>query len=192
MYEMAQDNLPLPGYDEIDQILTAIESIARPTEIHGLMTANLCGAVMNDAALVPPLLGQVELDELERAAFQQLYQVTDQRLQHLEFDFALLLPDDEAPLAERAEAMSAWCQGFLTGLKQYEIDETVLQSEDCQDALHRFMDLAILDYETVAVGEDDEKAFFEMSEYVRLAVLMIYSELLASLPPADSTDRVLH
>ena len=27
-----------------------------------------------------------------------------------------LLPDDEAPLSERAEALCLWCQGFLYGL----------------------------------------------------------------------------
>ena len=31
-------------------------------------------------------------------------------------DFEPLLPDDESPLSERADALSLWCQGFLYGL----------------------------------------------------------------------------
>ena len=37
------------------------------------------------------------------------------RLRGDEMEFELLLPDDDAPLEQRATALSQWCQGFLYG-----------------------------------------------------------------------------
>lgn len=50
--------------------------------------------------------------------------------------------------------------------------------EESQDALQHLMEFAELDCETLEVGEEDERALMEVSEYTRMAVLRLHSDLV--------------
>ena len=50
------------------------------------------------------------------SVLQNVYDAMVRTLAGNDSAFAPLLPDDDAPLAERADALSMWCQGFLYGL----------------------------------------------------------------------------
>jgi uncharacterized protein YgfB (UPF0149 family) len=45
------------------------------------------------------------------------------------------------------------------------------------EAVLRLTDIANIDYDELTYNEQDEASFMEVSEYVRMAVLMLYSEL---------------
>ena len=52
----------------------------------------------------------------DRTLLLRLFEQTRDLLGSDEFEFDLFLPEDEALLGERLEALSSWCQGFLFGV----------------------------------------------------------------------------
>ena len=90
--------------------------------------------------------------------------------------FELLLPDDDELIEERADALGAWCGSFLAGLGlSGEISKDRDLSEDVRQALEDLSEIARIE----AGGQDEtlEKAFADVSEHVRLAALLIATEL---------------
>ena len=91
-------------------------------------------------------------------------------------DFELLLPDDNELIEERADALGAWCGSFLAGLGlSGEISKDRNLSEDVRQALEDLSEIARIE----AGGQDEtlEKAFADVSEHVRLAALLVATEL---------------
>jgi uncharacterized protein YgfB (UPF0149 family) len=106
--------------------------------------------------------------------------------------FALLLPDDRVPLEERLAALGLWCGGFLSAFG-VGLGMTVNSGDDAAgfglpDELQEIVDdlAAIAEVEPESAQDADEDAdddadpegqFMELEEFVRVAVLLIMSEL---------------
>lgn len=92
-----------------------------------------------------------------------------------DLNFQLLLPDDDVGLPERVAALALWCQGYLYGLAQGGIRQFDGLPGDCAEILEDFLEL------TKARSDDDtensERDFFELSEYVRVGVQLVFEEL---------------
>ncbi len=181
----------LPSYTEVELALLRTKAAIDAGEVHGLLCGFICaGKDIDGRSWLDSVLGHLDMDDAGakecRALLIELYAVSDQKLKDMAFDFQLLLPDDEQPLSKRAAALGEWCQGFMAGLGLAGLEAGSVQSEDCQDALYHFSEISRLDYETLEIAEDDERSYVEVVEYVRMAVLMIYTEL------ADNCKRNLH
>jgi uncharacterized protein YgfB (UPF0149 family) len=95
----------------------------------------------------------------------------------------LLLPTDDAPLADRAAALGQWCQGFLSGFGLNCRDSSMLSTE----ATEVLQDLAAISQVQDALEESDdgENDYMEVMEYLRVAPLLLFSETRkADVPPA--------
>ena len=93
--------------------------------------------------------------------------------------FGLLLPAGAAGNARRAEALVQWCQGFMYGFGVSAKESDRKLSDDAQEALQDIGEFTRLD--TLAVSEDDEEeieALTELEEYMRIAVMTIYQDML--------------
>jgi len=107
-------------------------------------------------------------------------------------DFKLLLMDDDDPLSERVETLAAWCQGFIYGLAAGGIKEGSELPEDTAELLKDMIEISRAgnDVDDTGVEEsddnDDEEAYMEIEEYVRMGVLLIYEEL----QPLQSTQTI--
>ena len=88
------------------------------------------------------------------------------------FGFKLLLPDG-TPLGVRAEALFAWCRGFLGGFG-LAVGETAL-SDEGREALHDLGNLAAAHMDDEG-DSDDEAALAEIEEYLRVAVLLLHAD----------------
>ena len=102
-----------------------------------------------------------------------------------------MLPDDDEPLEERVEALGIWCQGFVYGLAAGGIQEGADLPEDSDEIIKDILEIsragyAIDDDAVVDINEDDEEAFMEVCEYVRMGVLLVYEEL----QPLQSSQTV--
>lgn len=101
--------------------------------------------------------------------------------------FEPLVEDDDSPLAAQAASLATWCYGFLATLG----DEHDLRERLSDDGYESLQDLqAIREIAADNAGDQDEKAYVEIYEYVRVAASMIFTDLVS--PEADSEEPVFH
>ena len=168
----------LPSYQTVSQAITRLNLPYSVSQLHGLFCGYLTAGKSHQGEMMMRALSTH--DDASRAASRMLFDVltvSQQQLEHLEFDFELLLPHDETALLTRAQAFTEWCEGFSQGLTIAGIGSSQLHDPDAQEALHHMMEFAKLDYHALQRGENDEKAFMEVSEYARMAVLQIHTDL---------------
>ncbi len=198
MTEHITYSLNIPSYEDVKQSLEAFAANSGPSEAHGLMCGLLCaGAELDGQMMFAPIIGHIQAKDEEsqynRQILLDLYEFTINKMQGFEFDFQILLPDDDSALLERAAALTYWCQGFLSGLNLINISVEDAKTEDTLEAMQRILEIATLDYESITIEEnEDEDAYMEITEYVRLAVLMIYSEFAKPATTAESGEKQLH
>ncbi|HSW93890.1 MAG TPA: UPF0149 family protein [Gammaproteobacteria bacterium] len=176
------------NYNDIADILLAAKSPLQPAEMHGLLCGHIAGtAGQMDAALQKLILGKNKNQEY-RTALQQLYEMSYHQMSEFSFEFTLLLPDDDSDINTRTEALGLWCQGFLTGLKQTNVPVEQREESDVTETINDFIEIGQVNYGDMADNEEDETAYFELVEYVRLGALLIFNELNTS-DPQKSVDE---
>ena len=161
------------SYDSVEAVLTAAGKLLQAAEVHGIFSGLLCvhvdipeekavsavtEALPREKDKPPPLLGSLFLRP-RRA------------LEDDQFTFDLLLPEDEAPLPERARSLAHWCQGFLYGIG---LGGEQNWSEQAKEIMRDFQAISHLDPATE--GEEDERAFAELVEYVRVGAQLLFTE----------------
>jgi len=196
---MPDDEIP-PSYNKVHSALQQAHANISAAEAHGMLCGFICaGKEMDGKSWIDPILGdQTISDEIlaeNRALLLKLYELSSIKLQQMEFDFSLLLPDDDEPLYVRAEALSHWCLGFVIALNRSGINIQAAISVEVQDALRHMLEISKLDYNIIDVTEEDERAYFEVMEYVRMAVLMVYTEIASeqgTSSPGSPDENRLH
>jgi len=192
---MSTDSIPLhlPPYQTF---IEGIASLALPisgSELHGVMCGYLCaGATKKGETYLRALMGTKQDDAAKRIAILALfgvYTVSQQQITNLNFEFHLMLPDEQTPLSDRAQAFTEWCEGFTQGMTMAGIRDDQLEEDEAKEAMQHLAEFAELDYEGLQAGEEDERALMEVYEYARMAVLHIYSDLQSSQPEDTTSDR---
>lgn len=103
-----------------------------------------------------------------------------------DFAFAPLLPADDAPLAQRAEALGAWCRGFLSGFGLH--GAGVKLGEEGREYLRDLYSIGRIAVDE-GLDEEGERAFLEVVEYTRMGAMMLHEQFRDLLPEAP---RSLH
>jgi uncharacterized protein YgfB (UPF0149 family) len=80
-------------------------------------------------------------------------------------------------MSVRADSLGYWCQGFLTGLGLAGMSETSQLPEEVQDFLNDVSHIARIGLDGDNPDEDDEIAYSDIVEYLRMGVLLISQEL---------------
>ncbi len=175
--------LHMPDYQMFVESIAILALPISASELHGVMCGYLCaGATNKGEAYLRALITSKNDDGLRLAALALfgVYAVSQQQITNFDFEFQLLLPDEEQPLAERAKAFSEWCEGFIQGIGVAGVGSEQLQEEEAKEALQHMTEFAELDYQELHIEDDDEQSLMEVSEYARLAVLRIYGDLYSS------------
>jgi hypothetical protein len=148
------------------------------SECHGFLCGQLCAAGSPDEELWKELLDLQTRDETlaERcyAEVRDLVQDIGSDLESPGMCFQLLLPDDEAALADRVDALGDWCHGFLNGFGLAGGRAGVDLGDDCRELLEDIGIICRMSAEEPA--DDDEEHLMHVVEYVRVGVLTIYEE----------------
>jgi uncharacterized protein len=168
----------LPAYEDVEDAIALQEEVVSAAELHGLFCGMYCAKPALDAHACLQLVFENQEDPLrddERELLIMLCESARESLNLPDFSFHLFLPDDDGDLSERAQALGEWCQGFLYGLGA-QADSTSWYGE-CEEVLRHLADIAFVDAD--AAGEEEELAFMELSEFVRMGVQLIYSEIRA-------------
>lgn len=165
----------LPQLSAVEAEIHRLALATSASELHGALCGWLAGGgaavrawpatVMVDDTLAAPEEGS-PLDRLRAASAAQLADRS--------FDFTLLLPDAEAPLAERSGALFDWCRGFLGAFGMASGANPKL-SEEAAEALGDLAKLAAAQSQEDG-DEEDEAALAEIEEFVRVATLLLHGD----------------
>ncbi|HWS02338.1 MAG TPA: UPF0149 family protein [Gammaproteobacteria bacterium] len=171
-----------PDYLELEQALGRAEAVASPAEVHGLLCGLLCAAGrLEENSWLAQVFVEVDNQNVAfqqgRAAVQQLASWTVSAMNDPVLGMDLVLPADAEPLAERTAALGEWCQGYLLGLAAGGVTQDTQLPEDAAELIRDFTDIAAAGFEVDASDEEDEVAFTDVVEYVRVGVLLINDEL---------------
>jgi len=151
-------------------------------ECHGV----ICGLICRESAeTANGCLGHlkslqllVDPDSAMQDLVVELHESTTKQMDDEEMGFGLWLPDDDEALEDRMIALARWCAGFLAGLACGGQFESL--SEEAREAIDDLAQIGRAELTTPEgvdeESEEDEEAFFEISEYVRIVALMMREE----------------
>jgi uncharacterized protein YgfB (UPF0149 family) len=163
-------------YSAFATLLSSSGFTVSPAELHGQLLGRSCAGASFEAE--PWLLEATELLGAEpqdnvRQALIGLQEMVKSELNSTDVTLVLLLPNDDAPLAERAAALGQWCQGFLAGFGL-----TARDSALSAEAMEVLQDMSAIAQVQNALDESDdgESDYMEVMEYLRVAPLLLFSE----------------
>lgn len=173
------------AYNTCNAIIIQSDAELSAAEAHGMATGMLC---VNEQAESESWLDELlqnsssVIDE-NKYVLVRLFEETRRLLASEEFEYDLFLPEDDASLIEQVEALKVWCRGFLFGVSSG--GSAPNWSKDAREILKDITEFTKLDGH--AEGEEDERAFMEITEYLRSAVLLLRDELSDS--SGDSVEQ---
>lgn len=146
-------------------------------EVHGW----LCGALCVRAVLDTP-------EWMRGPELRPAHDETLEALNSPEFEFAPLLPGDDADLTERVEALAAWCGGFLYGIAA---GGAGIRTGDVGEFLGDLAEIARAELEPGREAATGEVDFVELYEFVRAGTQLAWDEL-ADLRTARTPAETVH
>jgi uncharacterized protein len=152
-------------------------------EAHGIATGMLClDNRVESMTWIEESFEEVNsINNEDKSELFSLFDQTRELLESTDFEFALLLPEDDFPLSEQAEALQQWCEGFLFGVGF--VNSTTDWSGESSEILQDIVEISKMD--TAVEGEEDENALVEIYEYLKMGVLLIREELHHSIESAQ-------
>ncbi len=196
-------------FAEVARLLTSLGSMVPAAEGHGCLCGALCtndhytferwreelipdesGAAAADELGEPEDSGAARVSAADEQALQLLFSDTVAALADQNSDFEPLLPDDDVALEQRASALSQWASGFLYGFGTARAVANSQISPAVAEVLQDFARLGAAAAETDIDGEEQEHAYAELVEYLRVGVWLVHAELAAARDgDADTADQ---
>jgi uncharacterized protein YgfB (UPF0149 family) len=167
-------------FTEFASVLQACAAALDAAEGHGCLCGALCtGADYTYERWLQELLPDEdrELGERDARTLQLLFDETVRSLRGDEMDFAPLLPGEDDALELRASTMAEWSRGFLYGfgiggaLPPGSIPPAV------DEVLRDVAQIGGAVVDVGAAGEEEEEAYTEVFEYLRVGVQLVHDEL---------------
>ncbi|MFN7549990.1 MAG: UPF0149 family protein [Pseudomonadota bacterium] len=177
-------------HEQLAHSLSRLQLGVDAAELHGSLAGFLCAG---GTARPDSWLGDLALDEAaeavagssDRGLFRRIFESLAADLADPDLAFTPLLPDDASPMPERTAALVSWCRGFLGGIGLSGIDLSGGLEGDLGEVLGDFGRIAASAFSEGDSAEDDEEAWAEVVEYVRVGALLVRTEL--SRAPGGAT-----
>jgi uncharacterized protein len=169
-------------HEELQEALARVDITVDAAEAHGLLCGALC---TRDGYGAREWLVELAAEQAARAAPPDapLRGLPDEVLQAYrspEFEFEPLLPAEEAPLAERVDALAAWCAGFLYGVGAGAPAPSTALSGEVGEFLRDLAEIARAGLGVGQSAEDGESDYAELFEFVRAGAQLAFDELSAA------------
>jgi len=181
-------------FKDFEEVLAAAGSMADAAEAHG----SLCGALCSMAPYgVRDWVNEILPDGIslsdEAAAFiERVFTATCASFGDHGMEFQPLLPDDEAPLNGRANALGLWCTGFLYGLGTGQISDLAGLTGDVGEIIRDFTEISRAGGDGSDSDDANEQAYTELVEFIRVAAQIVFEELLPLRRQFYPTPQRLH
>ncbi|NRA20300.1 MAG: UPF0149 family protein [Oceanospirillaceae bacterium] len=195
MSEQNSSDIEKLTFDDVANILVSEKiTMVSPAELHGLVA----GQLASGARLTQELWLQMANDFLDVEHFSQdsskvgligLYQQSLQELESLSMSLDLLIPDDDYEISQRVESLGLWVQGFLAGFGTQARQSDKGMSAEAKEMLNDLGQIAQVASLDLEESEDSESDFFELTEYVRMGAVFIFTECNVAPSSATSTEQ---
>ncbi|GMR14990.1 MAG: UPF0149 family protein YgfB [Gammaproteobacteria bacterium] len=171
----------LPDFEHTLAIAQGSLEAPELAECHGVACGLLCRLPQSSLDAYVGLLDMLELVSTPgtglKMSLEELLNSSRKQLADEDMGLRLWLPDENEILEERTMALSQWCSGFLAGLGSSGDDGLKAMSDDANEALADLQQFAKADVADTTESEDDENAYTEIVEYIRVVILMIREDL---------------
>jgi uncharacterized protein YgfB (UPF0149 family) len=177
-------------YEQLDALVQRLHIGTTASELHG----SLCGYLAGGGKVTGnSLVAQLQLDgeggappAADQVLLEQLVQQCATALADPEMGFAPMLPADDRPLDERAEATAEWCRGFLGGFGLTGASTHAKLTDEAQEMLH---DLGAIASSSFDYGDEneDEDALIEVQEFIRVGAMLLHAECSIRDRPTSGT-----
>ena len=193
-------------YYELEAELKKLETTASTEEAHGILVGQLCGGNKLEGLswlkqYLPDIGVKRDPWDDTREWFYALRKFVVEDLNDPEFAFQLLLPDDDEPLSRRLSAVGEWCSGFLAGFGTTGERDEKQYPDDVRSTFRDFSSISQIDADVVEANgdesedgsaqedaEEQEKDYFEVVEYIRMATLIVFNEFVGQYDVPDSAS----
>ncbi len=200
----------LPDHLALASVLEKLDTEIMPSEVHATACGLLCA---NSSATAQTWLHNLWPDKWTQAStdapdenshtdllfaeatalFNELHETTRRQLNDPGCEFELLLPDDDDDIEDRVNALGDWCQGFLVGLTLGGVSDFAPLPEDAREIIQDMVQIARAGASYEMTGSDeDEHAYAELVEYLRVGVLLINEELQPTRAAPVTNNATLH
>ena len=189
-------------YDWLSDLISELNLSVSAAHVHGSLVGYLCaGGEMHTRATLDEALSEehdgmlapsapvahwiaivldehdLELPDGTERELDGFAQATIKLLAQAEMRMQLLLPDDLRDLAERADALTQWCSGFLGGLGLGGFNQEKKLSKEAREGLRDLERIARTEIELDDDAEGNETALMELAEFAKITALMLYLEI---------------
>lgn len=177
-------------HEDIDALVRRLRLGTSASELHGSLCGYLAGgSTLHGTAVLAALqldgeathVGSEDVTLLDRLARYSEAEFAD-----VELGFEPLLPADDRPLEERAEAMVEWSRGFLGGFGLGGASAHANLSEEAREVLRDLGTVAASSFD-LGDTDEDEDALIEVQEFVRVAAMLLFAECATPDDPSKST-----
>lgn len=181
-------------YDLIDDALIKANAIADASEAQG----TLCGMVcVSGSGGINNWLSHIFGEEKDSknlyvpesdTILTALHDATVDQLLQGDYDLQLMLHDDKESLDIRIDDLTNWCQGFLYGLSAAGLKDIKKLPEEASEVLQDMLDISKAGYDPEADDEENEEAYAEIVEYIRIGVYVVFD----TLNSAENASTTIH
>ncbi|HET8802720.1 MAG TPA: UPF0149 family protein [Marinobacter sp.] len=178
-------------------VFTAHKAFSHPSELHGVLCGRLAaGARINEPEWLTMVCEHMGLpesgadDSEDLAPFMnRAYEQTLEFLKSADMSFHPLLPDDDYAIEQRLEALVSWVRGFLEGMALAAGESLGQAPDEIRELIEDLVAISQLSDDEDA-DDESEQQLLEITEYVRLGALAVFTEFNAPEKPASESPTL--
>lgn len=178
-------------------VFTAHKAFSHPSELHGVLCGRLAaGSRIKEPdwlSMVCEHMGLPESaadDSDDLAPFMnKAYEQTLALLKSTDMSFHPLLPDDDYAIEQRLEALVAWVRGFLEGMALSAGEALGQAPDEIRELIEDMVAISQLADDEEA-SDESEQQLLEITEYIRLGALAVFTEFNAPERPETSSPTL--
>ncbi|MDM7322315.1 MAG: UPF0149 family protein [Gammaproteobacteria bacterium] len=182
---MAREVRFMVEFKRVDEALD--DAAVQAAEAHGVLAGMLCAAGAAELGDWWSVICENESQLKVPEPVRELYAETVASLADPTGSFDLMLPTDDSSMEERAKALHDWCQGFLYGYGLAGGREPAKLPADAAEILRDIHHFAQASFDLGEDAEEDEQAYSDLVEYLRVGVLLLHETLHPRPEPAAGT-----
>ncbi|MBK1850703.1 MULTISPECIES: UPF0149 family protein [unclassified Marinobacter] len=178
-------------------VYTAHKAFSHPSELHGALCGRLAAGsrIEEDEwlAMVCEHMGlpetAVEENEDLSVFMNEAYEQALAFLKSADMSFHPLLPDDDYAIDQRLEALVAWVRGFLEGMALSAGESLGEAPEEIRELIGDMVAISQVS-EDQESDQESEQQLLEITEYIRLGALAVFTEFNPPEKPASQAPTL--